>query len=116
LQSDTLLVDTDHITVAGDLALDMGSEELKGIFRARSKGGALVKVGRPVRLSGTLAEPKAEFAGSRLLELTKWLVGLSDPRALILLFGEIGTHEKNPCRALLERLDREPHSSGPNPP
>lgn len=105
LGTEVLLVDTSDVTIGGDLALNLKTEALDGIFRARSKYGSLVKMGRPIELSGTLAEPHAEFAGSRLVEFGKLIIGLSDPRALILLFGELGAKEKNPCKALLEQQD-----------
>jgi hypothetical protein len=112
VESDLLLIDTADITIAGDAALELATEELRGVVRARPKRGALVQVGRPVQITGTLANPQAEMAGSRFVELARWAIGLSDPIALILLFGEIGTREDNPCELLAERWARERDPTG----
>jgi hypothetical protein len=34
--------------------------------------------------------------------LGKWAIGLTSPAALIVVFGDVGAKEKNPCAALLK--------------
>ena len=101
MQSNLLLADTERITVAGKTVLDLKTEQVSGLFNPRNKEAVLFRLGTPMKVTGTLAEIKAEPAPSGLVTLGKLILGLSRPGSLILLFGDLGTTEKNPCEALL---------------
>lgn len=103
MQSDLLLVDTQKVTVAGEVALDFKSEKIAGLLEPKNKEAVLLKLGTPLKLSGTLANIKAESAQSGIVTLGKLVLGLAHPSSIILLFGDLGTTDKNPCRALLEK-------------
>lgn len=103
LKSKTLLADTERVTIAGEIALDLSSEELHGIFKSKPKQATLFRIGAPIEVTGTLRNTTARTAGSGVINIGKWLIGLSDPYALILLFGDLGAKEKNPCEALLKQ-------------
>ena len=103
LKSKALLADTERVTIAGEIALNLSSEELDGIFKSKPKQATLFRIGAPIQVSGTLRNPNAGQTGSGVINIGKWVIGLSDPYALILLFGDMGAKEKNPCEALLEQ-------------
>jgi hypothetical protein len=57
----------------------------------------------PIKVSGTLAKTKAESANSNFVTMGKLVVALTHPSSLIVLFGNLGSKEKNPCAALLHQ-------------
>ena len=103
MQSNLMLADTERITVAGETVLDLKTEQVAGLFNPKNKEAVLFRLGTPIKVTGTLAEIKAEPAQSGLVTLEKLILGLSHPGSLILLFGDLGTTEKNPCEALLHQ-------------
>jgi hypothetical protein len=110
-RSDMLLVDSRNVTVAGELVLDLATEEINGIFKPQPKQAALVKLGGdPLQLSGTLKTPRVRPADRTVVKLGKLAIGIAQPAALIVLFGELGAKEKNPCAALLAQ-----HAAGERP-
>jgi len=111
MQSNLMLADTERITVAGEIVLDLKTEQVSGLFNPKNKEAALFRLGTPIKVTGTLAEIKTEFARSGLVvTLGKVVLGLSYPGSLILLFGDLGTTEKNPCEALLHHPLSNNHS------
>jgi hypothetical protein len=111
MQSNLMLADTERITVAGEIVLDLKTEQISGLFNAKNKEATLFRLGTPIKVTGTLAEIKTEFARSGLVvTLGKVVLGLSYPGSLILLFGDLGTTEKNPCEALLRHPLSNNHS------
>jgi hypothetical protein len=111
MQSNLMLADTERITVAGETVLDLKTEQISGLFNAKNKEAALFRLGTPIKMTGTLAEIKTEFARSGLVvTLGKVVLGLSYPGSIILLFGDLGTTEKNPCEALLRHPLSNNHS------
>lgn len=104
VNSDVLLLDTSRITVAGDLITDLSTEQLDGLFQSRPKRGSLFRIGAPIRIGGTWSNPKAEPTESKWVTIGKLLIGLSNPNSIIVLFGDLGTGEQNPCAALLEEV------------
>lgn len=111
MQSNLMLADTERITVAGEIVLDLKTEQISGLFNPKNKEAALFRLGTPIKMTGTLAEIKTEFARSGLVvTLGKVVLGLSYPGSLILLFGDLGTTEKNPCEALLHHPLSNNHS------
>lgn len=102
LHSNVLLADTERITVAGETVLDLKTEQITGLFQPKNKEANLLRLGTPIKVSGTLVNIKAGPAQSRIVTMGKLILGLSYPGSLILLFGDLGTAEKNPCKALLD--------------
>ncbi len=101
LESNLMLVDTERVTVAGEVALDFKTEEIAALFKPKNKKAVLLKLGTPIKLSGTLAHIKAESAESSIVTFGKLILGLSHPSTTILLYGDIGKTDQNPCEALL---------------
>ena len=102
MHSNVLLADTERVTVAGETVLDLKTEQISGLFQPKNKKAALLRIGTPIKVSGTLAKITAEPAQSRIVTMGKLILGLSYPGSLILLFGDLGTGEENPCKALLD--------------
>jgi uncharacterized protein involved in outer membrane biogenesis len=102
MRSQTLLADTKRVTVAGEIVVNWQNEQVDGVFKPQPKDPTLFHLGTPIRLSGTLAQLKTASAESGMYRLGKWAIGLSSPAALIVLFGDTGAKEKNPCAALLK--------------
>jgi uncharacterized protein involved in outer membrane biogenesis len=106
-RSELLLLDSRNVTVAGELALDLATEKIKGLFKSQPKKASLIKLGAPLRLSGTLSNPKVTTTDQSIINLGKLAIGIAQPAALIVLFGDLGAKEKNPCGALLARQGAE---------
>lgn len=102
LRSQTLLTDTRRVTVAGDVVIDLKTEQIEGLFKPQPKEATLMHIGIPLRLTGTLANSKISSAESGVVTLGKWAIGLSNPATLIVLFGDTGAKDKNPCAVLLK--------------
>jgi len=102
MRSQTLLADTKRVTVAGEVVVNWQNEQVEGLFKPQPKDPTLFHLGTPIRLSGTLAQPKTGSAESGMYRLGKWAIGLSNPATLVVLFGDVGAKEKNPCAALLK--------------
>jgi AsmA family protein len=101
-RSDLLLLDSSNVTVAGELVLDLKTEAINGLFKSQPKQATLVKLGQPLQLSGTLKTPKLRPADRGVIvTLGKIAIGIAQPAALIVMFGDLGAKEKNPCAALL---------------
>jgi len=99
-----LLLDSSNVTVAGELALDFRTEAISGLFKPQPKQAALVNLGQPLQLSGTLKSPKVRPADRGVIvTLGKIAIGIAQPAALIVMFGDLGAKEKNPCAALLSQ-------------
>jgi len=102
LKSEALLADTERVTVAGDIAVNLLDEKIQGIINTKSKSAALIKLATPIAVSGTIKHPHTAPAENKLVTIGKWLIGISQPYTIILLFGDLGESEKNPCAALLK--------------
>jgi uncharacterized protein involved in outer membrane biogenesis len=102
MHSNVLLADTERVTVAGETVLDLKTEKISGLFQPKNKKATLLRLGTPIKVRGTLAKIKVEPAQSTIVTMGKLILGLSYPGSLILLFGDLGTAEKNPCKALLD--------------
>jgi uncharacterized protein involved in outer membrane biogenesis len=103
MRSRTLLADTSNVTVAGQINIDWRDEKIHGLFKPQPKDATLFHLGTPIELSGTLAYPKVASAQSSIVTIGKWAIGLSNPATMIVLFGDVGAKEKNPCEALLKQ-------------
>lgn len=107
MRSQTLLADTKRVTVAGEAVVNWQNEEINAIFKPQPKDPTLFHLGTPIQISGTLAHPKVGSAQSGIVSLGKWAIGLTSPAALIVVFGDVGAKEKNPCAALLKEPARK---------
>jgi AsmA family protein len=103
MRSQTLLADTKRVTVAGEAIVNWQNEQINALFKPQPKDATLFHLGTPIQLSGTLAHPKVGSAQSGIVSLGKLAIGLTSPTAMIVMFGDVGAKEKNPCAALLER-------------
>ena len=90
--------------------LDLKTEAIHGMFKPQSKQAALVNLGEPLQLSGTLKTPTVRPADRAVVTLGKLAIGIAQPAALIVMFGDLGAKEKNPCAALLAQ-----HAAGARP-
>lgn len=102
MRSQTLLTDTKRVTVAGEVVIDWQTEQIEGLFKPQPKEATLMHIGTPLRLTGTLKNSKISSAESSVVTLGKWAIGLSNPATIIVLFGDTGAKDKNPCEALLK--------------
>jgi uncharacterized protein involved in outer membrane biogenesis len=102
MRSQTLLADTKRVTVAGEAVVNWQNEQIEGLFKPQPKDATLFHLGTPIQLSGTLAYPKIGSGQSGIVTLGKWAIGLTSPTAMIVMFGDVGTKERNPCAALLK--------------
>jgi len=102
MRSQTLLSDTKRVTVAGEVVIDWQTEQIEGLFKPQPKEATLIHIGTPLRLTGTLGNTKISSAESSVVTLGKWAIGLSNPATIIVLFGDTGAKDKNPCEALLK--------------
>jgi hypothetical protein len=107
MRSQILLADTKRVTVAGEAIVNWQNEQVDGLFKPQPKDPTLFHLGTPIKLSGTLAYPKVGSAQSGIVSLGKWAIGLTSPAALIVVFGDVGAKEKNPCAALLKEPARD---------
>jgi hypothetical protein len=90
------------------MVLNLRSEQIDGMFTPQPKEATLMHLGAPLRLSGTLKAPKVAPAERGLVTLGKLAIGVVQPAALIVMFGDLGAKEKNPCAALLAQRSAEP--------
>jgi uncharacterized protein involved in outer membrane biogenesis len=102
MRSNTLLADTKRVTVAGEAVVNWQNEQINALFKPQPKDATLFHLGTPIQISGTLAHPKVGSAQSGIISLGKWAIGLTSPTAMIVMFGDVGTKERNPCAALLK--------------
>ncbi len=102
MRSQTLLTDTKRVTVAGEVIIDWRTEHIEGILKPHPKEVTLVHIGSPLRISGSLKNYKISSAESSVVTLGKWAIGLSNPATIILLFGNTGAKDKNPCESLMQ--------------
>ncbi|MEH6579483.1 MAG: AsmA family protein [Amphritea sp.] len=108
--SDTILLDTSRITIAGSGSLNLANETLNILLVPSPKIPSFISLANPARITGTLAEPKVatESALRKGWFLGGLLMGLANPASLLLMYGKLGTLEENPCEeAVKQREDKE---------
>ncbi len=103
-----LLLDTRRVTIAAGGNLDLKTEALDLVVAPRPKQASLVSLANPVRISGTLSEPRVSVTRlPRARRLTGAgfgiLAGLVNPAFLALALSDTGTGTANPCDAAVER-------------
>jgi hypothetical protein len=105
-----LLLDTQRVTVAASGLLNLETEALGVLIAPRPKRASLVSLANPVRIGGTLSEPKVSVTripkGSRLAAGAgaSLLAGLINPVFLIFALSDTGTGDANPCDAAVEKV------------
>ena len=104
--SDSLLLDTDYITVRGAGTINLASEQLDLVLTPKPKDAALLSLATPVNISGALASPSvsADKADLATKVGTLAVVGLS-PVGFLAAFGSAGTGEANPCATAVSALE-----------
>jgi uncharacterized protein involved in outer membrane biogenesis len=104
--SDSLMLDTDKITVAGTAKIDLLAETIEAFIQPAPKNPSLVSLANPVRLSGDVFAPTVtvEKTRGRNWMLKGVLLGLANPATLLVMYADLGSGEQNPCaKAVLER-------------
>ncbi|MBW2705394.1 MAG: AsmA family protein [Deltaproteobacteria bacterium] len=101
-----LLLDTQRITIASSGILNLETEALDLVIVPKPKRASLISLAKPVKITGTLSEPKvsaAKIPRKGQLAATGALAALINPVFLIFAFSDIGTGEANPCESAVER-------------
>jgi len=102
LSSDSLLLDTETMTIAGTGAISLASEELEFELMPDPKKFSLISLATPVKIRGTLAKPRIELhALGTTWTITSLLAGLANPAILITRFAKLGSLGENPCLAAI---------------
>ena len=104
-----LLLDTQRITIAAGGNMDLKTEALDFVVAPRPKQASLVSLANPVRIKGTLAEPRVSVTrlprGRRLAGAGFGiLAGLVNPAFLALALSDTGTGGANPCDAVVAQV------------
>ena len=106
-RSDSLLMDTQRITIAATGALNLESEELNFVFAPRPKRASLISLTNPVRVRGTMADPKVSVTvlpRSRTVAAgVGALAGLINPAYLIFTWSQTSWGDANPCLSAVEK-------------
>ena len=106
-KTDSFLLDTRRLTVAGSGTMDLGTEKLDVLLAPRPKQPRLVSAAKPVRVTGTLATPSVAVAVlPRGRTATRGLLaGLANPALLVFAFSDTGSGRGNSCATALEQRD-----------
>jgi len=108
--SDTMMLDTSKITVAGTASINLKSQKIDAVIQPAPKNPSLVSLANPVKLSGNLYAPvvTVEKSLGRKWGLGGVLLGLANPGTLLLMYSDLGTGVANPCySAALNREAKE---------
>ncbi len=106
-KTDKLMLDAKRITIAGSGVVDLNTEKLDVLLVPRPKQARLVSAANPVRVTGTLANPKVAVTvlPKGQVATTGLLAGLVNPALLVFAFSDTGSGGANPCVAALEKRD-----------
>lgn len=108
LSSDSLLLDTETMTIAGTGAVNLGNEELAFELMPDPKNISLLSLATPVKIRGTLAKPRIEpHALGTTWTIGSLLAGLANPAILIARFAKLGSLGENPCLAAIGKKEGE---------
>ena len=114
MKTETILIDSERVTIAGVGTLNLASENMDVIFTPRPKDPSLISLAHTVRLTGPLSDPDATRDKFRIAESGGWmLLGLASPIGWALAIPNIsgttvGTMNKNPC---IEALKGQDHTA-----
>lgn len=107
--SDTMLVDTNRITIGATGILDLQSEKINLVFAPSPKRSSLVSLANPVVVTGTLSAPEVETTVLPRRRLAGFgggvLAGLINPSYLVFTFTQLGSGSSNPCVASVEAAE-----------
>jgi uncharacterized protein involved in outer membrane biogenesis len=108
-RTDSILIDTERITVAGSGTLNLDTEELDLVLSPNPKEATFLSLASPAHVTGSLVSPKAERTElpPERVALGGLLAGLINPAFLILAFSHVGGDE-NPCAAAVEEVSAMP--------
>jgi uncharacterized protein involved in outer membrane biogenesis len=108
LSSDSLLLDTEGMTIAGSGAINLASEELSFVLMPDPKKISLLSLATPVKIRGTLAKPRIEpHTLGTSWTIGSLLAGLANPAILIVRFAKLGSLGENPCLAAVGKKQDE---------
>ena len=111
MKTETILIDSERVTIAGVGTLNLANENMDVIFTPRPKDPSLISLAHTVRLTGPLSDPDATRDKFRIAESGGWmLLGLASPIGWALAIPNIsgttvGTMNKNPCIEALKGRD-----------
>ncbi|HBP87181.1 MAG TPA: hypothetical protein DD706_05730, partial [Nitrospiraceae bacterium] len=110
MKSDTILIDTSRLTVAGVGKLNLADEVMDMILTPRPKDPSLFSLAHMVRITGPLLNPEVSRDKFRIAESGAWgLLGLANPLGWAIAIPQIagttvGTMKHNPCEeAMISR-------------
>jgi AsmA family protein len=107
--TDTLLVDTNRITIGASGTVDLQSEQINLVFAPRPKRNSLVSLANPVLVTGTLSAPAVEATVLPRRRLATFgggvLAGLINPAYLVFTFSQLGSGSSDPCVATVEAAE-----------
>jgi hypothetical protein len=103
MKSDTILIDTSRLTIAGIGKLNLADETIDLVLTPRPKDPSLLNLAHMVRITGPLSDPDVSNDKFRIAESGGWsLVGLVNPLGWAIAIPQIagttvGTMKQNPC-------------------
>lgn len=107
-----MLMDTADVTVAGEQATDLNTEEVRALLQPAPKRFTVFNLGTPVTISGTLGNMQAKLTtADTLLMLGTIAIGVANPVALLYLLPDAGTGETNVCAETIARREKGGESS-----
>ena len=108
LSSDSLLLDTEGMTIAGTGAINLKTEEMAFELMPDPKNITLISLATPVKIRGTMAKPRIEpHTLGTTWTIGSLLVGLANPAVLIARFAKLGSLGENPCLAAIGKKEGE---------
>ncbi len=114
MNTETILIDSPRLTIAGVGTLHFASEMMDVILTPRPKDPSLLSLAHTVRITGPLSNPDVTRDKFRVAESEGWtLLGLTAPIDWALAIPQIsgttmGTMNQNPC---LEALKGQAHTA-----
>lgn len=111
MKTETILIDSKRLTIAGVGTLNLASEIMDVIFTPRPKDPSLFSLAHTIRLTGPLSDPDVTRDKFRIAKSGGWgLLGLASPIGWALAIPQIsgttvGTMNQNPCVKALKGRD-----------
>ncbi len=106
--TDSLLLDTERVTVAGSGEINLETEQINLLLTPAPKSPKLVSLANPVRLTGHFSDPDVTLDKKKeVWMLGGLLAGLANPATLILFYADIGTMGANPCEEALQKREEQ---------
>ena len=115
MTSEALLVDTPRITVSGQGAINLVTEQMDFLLRPASRDADLLPLIAPVRVYGPVAAPSIALQTEAVAQdlVTGLLLGAINPVGLLVPFVALGEDDTNPCVTALVNPTPVPSSSLP---